>query len=72
VQGAFYSSPVWINDRLYNVTKSGDLIVLAAGDKFELLARIPLGEKCFASPSVANGTLYLRTISHLFSIGGRR
>lgn len=72
VQGAFYSSPAWINNRLYNVTKSGDVIVLAAGDKFELLGRVPLGEKCYASPAVANGTLYLRTVSHLFSIGGRR
>jgi len=71
VQSAFYSSPVWINGRLYNVAKNGDVFVLSAGDKFELLTRIPLGEKSHASPAVANGMLYLRTYSHLFSIGGK-
>ncbi len=71
VQSAFYSSPVWINGRLYNIAKNGDVFVLSAGDKFELLARVPLGEKSFASPAVANGVLYLRTLSHLFAIGGK-
>ncbi len=71
VQSAFYSSPVWIAGRLYNIAKNGDVFVLNDGDKFELLARIPLGEKSHASPAVANGTLYLRTYSHLFAIGGK-
>ena len=71
VQGGFYSSPVWIAGRLYNVAKNGDVFVLSAGDKFELLARIPLGEKSYASPAVANGMLYLRTYSHLFAVGGK-
>ncbi len=71
VQGAFYSSPVWAGGRLYNIGKNGDVFVLSAGDKFELLARIPLGEKSFASPAVANGTLYLRTYKKLFVVGGK-
>ena len=71
VQGAFYSSPIWAGGRLYNVGKNGDVFVLSAGDKFELLARIPLGEKSFASPAVANGTLYLRTYTKLFALGGK-
>ena len=72
VQGAFYSSPVCVGGRLYNVAKNGDVFVLGAGDKFELLARIPLGDPSFASPAVANGSLYLRTFTRLFSVGGRR
>jgi outer membrane protein assembly factor BamB len=71
VQGAFYSSPVWISGRLYNVAKNGDVFVLGAGDKFELLARVPLGDKCHSSPAVANGALYLRTFTQLFSVGGK-
>ena len=72
ISGMFYASPVAVNDRIYNVTKSGDVIVLAAGDRFELLGRVPLGEKCFATPAVANGLLYLRTYTHLFALGGPR
>jgi len=71
VQGAFYSSPIWAGGRLYNIAKNGDVFVLGTGDKFELLARIPLGEKSFASPAVANGTLYLRTYTKLFAVGGK-
>lgn len=69
VDGPFYSSPVCVNDRLYNTTRRGDLVVLATGDKFEQLARIPLGEGSYASPAVAGGRMYLRTFSHLISVG---
>jgi len=70
VSGMFYSSPIWVHRRLYNVTKSGDVLVLAAGDAFELLARVPLGEKCFATPAVAGGVLFLRTYTQIFALGG--
>jgi hypothetical protein len=46
--------------------------VLAAGYKFELLAKVPLGEKSFATPAVSGGVMYLRTLSHLFSLGGKK
>ena len=46
--------------------------MLAASDNFELLARVPLGEASSATPAVANGVMYLRTRSQLFSLGGRK
>ena len=70
VEGSFYSSPVCVNDRLYCVAKNGDIFVLAAADTFELLARLPLGEPSYATPAVAGGVMYLRTVSQLFSLGG--
>jgi len=70
VPSAFYASPVWIGGRLYNIAKNGDVFVIGAGDKFELLSRIPLGEKSHASPAVAHGRLYLRTLSQVFALGG--
>ena len=45
---------------------------VTAGDKFEVLHRIPLGEPSYATPAVAGGVMYLRTSSHLFSLGGPR
>ena len=38
--------------------------------KFEVLGRVSLGEPSFATPAVADGVMYLRTSSHLFSWGG--
>ena len=72
INGAYYASPVWVNGHLYNVSKKGEVVVVAAGDKFEVLHRIPLGEPSYATPAVAGGVMYLRTSSHLFSLGGPR
>jgi len=72
VAGAFYGSPVWVNGRLYCIAKNGDVVVIAAADKFELLARVPLGELSYATPAVAGGVMYLRTQSQLFSLGGKK
>ena len=69
--GNFYGSPVAAGGRVFCVTKLGDALVFAAADKFELLARVALGEKCFATPALANNTLYLRTYSRLFALGAR-
>ena len=36
---------------------------------FERSARIPLGEGSFATPAVSDGRMYLRTFTHLISVG---
>ena len=69
VEGPFYGSPVAVNGKLYNMTVRGDLIALVAGEKFQPPARIPLGEGSHATPAVAGGRMYLRTFSHLISVG---
>jgi len=71
VEGAFYGSPVWVDGRLYCISKKGEVFVVAAADKFRLFARVPLGEASFATPAVAGGVMYLRTRSQLFSLGGK-
>jgi outer membrane protein assembly factor BamB len=72
VGGQFYGSPVCVNGRLYCISTKGEVVVLAAADKYELLARNPLGEPSQATPAVSGGRMYLRTYSHLISIGGAR
>jgi outer membrane protein assembly factor BamB len=67
----FYGSPVCVGDRMYCISTKGEVIVLAAGDKYRLLARNPLGEKSHATPAIAGGRMYLRTWSHLVCIGGK-
>jgi len=71
VGGSFYSSPVWIDGRLFCVSKRGKVVVLAARKTYELLGKVDLGERCFAVPAVAGGVLYLRTQSRLLSLGGK-
>jgi outer membrane protein assembly factor BamB len=70
--GTFFGSPVWVNGKLYCITTNGDVVVIKAASTYELLAVNPLGEKSHATPAVANGRMYLRTYSHLISIGPKK
>jgi outer membrane protein assembly factor BamB len=72
VGGNYSGSPVCVNDRLYCMSDEGECVVLAASEKYELLGRMPLGESSRSTPAVAGGRMYLRTYSHLMSIGGKQ
>jgi outer membrane protein assembly factor BamB len=65
VGGDFFSSPVFADGKLYNVSTTGQLIALAAGPEYQLLGRTELDETCHATPAVALGSLYLRTLTRL-------
>lgn len=67
-----YASPVCVNGRIYVVTRSGEVIVLEAGPEFRVLARSPLPERSDATPAIANGRMYMRTLKHLICIGGTK
>jgi outer membrane protein assembly factor BamB len=69
VGGDFHSSPLRIGDRIFCASRDGEMVVLAAARKFELLARNQLDEPCHATPAVAHGRLYVRTTSSLICIG---
>jgi len=71
LKARFYGSFVWVAGRLYAISRKGEVLVIAASEKFELLARNPLGERSQATPALAGGVMYLRTYSHLISIGGK-
>jgi len=65
------ASPVAAEGRLYFVDDEGTTHVLRAGPTLELLSRNPLGEECYASPAIAHGQIFLRTLRHLVCIGER-
>ena len=71
VGGEYLGSPVRIDDRIFCMAKSGEMVVLAATEQFRVLARIGLGEPSHSTPAVSGGVMYLRTLSHLMSLGGR-
>lgn len=73
VEGPYYASPICVGGkggRLYNITRGGDLVVLAADEKYRLIQRFPLGEKnSYASLAVSGGKLFVRTFTQLYCIG---
>ena len=67
--GAFYGSPVLVGERIFIISKRGEVAAFAAADKFKPLGVSQLGEGSFASPAVADGRMYLRTFSSLIAVG---
>jgi outer membrane protein assembly factor BamB len=62
----FYASPVMIDGKIYAATESGDVHIIEASPKYQLLATNSLGEQILATPAVSNGALFIRTKSHLY------
>lgn len=71
VGGDYFSSPVRVADRLYCPSRNGEMVVLAASERFQQLARFPLGDKTHSTPAIAGDTMYIRTFSQLSAIGGK-
>jgi outer membrane protein assembly factor BamB len=69
IGGNFSGSPVRVADRLYCISDEGQVIVLAAGEQFALLAENPLGEPSRSTPAIAGGRMLLRSQSHLAAVG---
>ena len=66
--GNFSASPVACAGRVYLLSDDGETIVIDAAQKFHVLARNPLGEKCQASLAVSQGCIFLRTEKSLYCI----
>lgn len=71
IGGKYFGSPICVDGKIYCMSVEGELVVIAAADTFQQLARIDLGEASHATPAVQDGVLYLRTIGHLIAVGGR-
>ena len=68
--GNYFASPVCVDGKLYCISTAGEVVVLEASEQFRVLARNDLGELSRSTPAVANGRIYVRTASRLYSVGG--
>jgi outer membrane protein assembly factor BamB len=65
---SFSASPVAADGKIYVASEDGDVYVVKAGPKFELLSTNPMGEALMATPAVSDGTLYVRSQNYLYAI----
>jgi len=72
VGGNYFGSPIVVGDRIYAIETRGQLVAIAASDRFKELGRSELGETSHATPAVDNGVMYLRTERHLISAGKKK
>ncbi len=69
VGGDYYGSPVLTGDTIWCMSRKGELVGIGAADEYKLVGKLNLGETCHATPAVAGGRMYLRTVSHLIAVG---
>jgi hypothetical protein len=65
---AYTASPWAYNGKIFAINEDGDTYVLQAGPEFKVLGKNTLGEMTLASPAVARGSLFIRTVSNLYRI----
>jgi outer membrane protein assembly factor BamB len=67
--GAFTASPVASDGKIYLSSEDGDVFVVKAGPKYELLATNPVGEVMMATPAISGGLVIVRGLKHVFAFG---
>jgi outer membrane protein assembly factor BamB len=65
------SSPVAADGKLYFIDEKNNVIIVGAGDQFEVLGNIPMGdsEGTRATIAISNGDLFIRTPQALYCVG---
>jgi outer membrane protein assembly factor BamB len=69
VGGVFTASPVAGDGKVYLASESGEVVVLRAGRKPDIVARNKLNSHIVASPAIARGRLFLRGDDELIAVG---
>jgi outer membrane protein assembly factor BamB len=70
--GSFTASPVAAGGNLYFATEDGDIYVVKAGQKYELISKNPMGEAMLATPAWTDDMLIVRGERHLFAIAEKK
>jgi hypothetical protein len=65
----YFSSPVAADDKVFVIGQGGQVSVLKAAGDYQVLAVNELDDECFATPAIADGHIYIRTRSALYSFG---
>jgi len=69
VGSGFSASPVAADGKIYLSNEDGEILVVAAGDKFAHIGTNSMGELLMTTPALSDGVMYVRGASSLFAIG---
>jgi len=63
--GNYYASPIGGDGKIYVQGENGFIVVLRQGPEVEVLARNDMGDSVVATPAIADGRIYVRTLTRL-------
>jgi len=66
--GNYSASPVFAGGRVYFQNEDGGAVVVTAGKEFRAVARNSLPGRTLASYAIADGSIFLRTDTHLYRL----
>lgn len=66
---SFVASPVASDGRIYIVDEGGTVYIIKAGNVFEKITEIPMGDVSLVAPAIAEGMIYFRTQNYLIAAG---
>jgi outer membrane protein assembly factor BamB len=72
IGSGFSASPIAADGKIYLANEDGEILVVAAGEKFSHLATNTMGELLMATPALSEGVMYVRSSSSLFAIGRKK
>jgi outer membrane protein assembly factor BamB len=67
--GDFSASPILVDGKIYAVNEGGEVFVLEASPKYNLLHRTTVADSVFATPAVSDGKLIIRGQTKMFCYG---
>ena len=69
IGGNHSASPIYADGRIYFLSEEGESVVLASGQQLKHLATNQLDGRTLASMAVSNGSIFIRSDTHLYRIG---
>lgn len=65
----YFASPVAADDKVFVIGQAGAVSVLKAAGEWDVISVNELDDEVFATPAIADGRIYIRTRSALYSFG---
>jgi outer membrane protein assembly factor BamB len=70
VTSDYDASPLFINGNIWFFSAKGEILVIKAGRKYEVVAQNKTDSGIFATPAVLRNSMILRSQNYLYKIGG--
>ena len=68
LRGEMWASPMIADGKVYIGSRRGDMCVFEASKEKKMLATIDMGAPMSGTVTVANGTIFIATMSHLYAV----
>jgi outer membrane protein assembly factor BamB len=68
VGGNHSASPIYADGRIYFLSEEGESVVILPGKQFKAVAQNQLDGQTLASMAVSNGSIFVRSLTHLYRL----